>query len=82
MAYNLVLSIDQALAGNFAAVAAQSQRLEPLWALFNQHGASIRVIAAAASASLAENDCLPCPLLTLSADVAEVEKVITELELA
>ncbi|XXN66445.1 hypothetical protein ACRQ84_19875 (plasmid) [Enterobacter ludwigii] len=50
MAYNLVLSIDQALAGDFAAVAAKSQRQEPLWALFNQHGASIRVIAVAASA--------------------------------
>jgi len=50
MAYNLVLSIDQALAGDFAAVAVQSQRQERFWPLFNQHGASIRVIAAAASA--------------------------------
>ncbi|MRT26913.1 4-hydroxy-tetrahydrodipicolinate synthase [Candidatus Pantoea symbiotica] len=75
---------DAAMAGDFAAVAEQGQRLAPLWALFNQHGGSIRVIAAAASAlGLAEYDCLPRPLRSLSAaDVAEVKRVITELELA
>lgn len=74
---------DAAMAGDFAAVAEQSQRLEPLWALFTQHGGSIRVIAAAACAlGLAANDCLPRPLRSLSAaDVAEVKRVITELEL-
>jgi 4-hydroxy-tetrahydrodipicolinate synthase len=72
------------MAGDFASVAEQSQRLEPLWALFTQHGGSIRVISAAASAlGLVENDCLPRPLRSLSAaDVVEVKRVITELDLA
>ncbi|WP_345830616.1 dihydrodipicolinate synthase family protein (plasmid) [Pantoea sp. BRR-3P] len=74
---------DAAMAGDFASVAAQAQRLAPLWALFTRHGGSLRVIAAAASSlGLAEMDCLPRPLRPLAAaEAAEVHKVILGLEL-
>jgi len=43
-----------------------SQRLESLWALFRQHGGSLRVVATAAELSkLAESPSLPLPLKTL-----------------
>ncbi|WP_299313195.1 dihydrodipicolinate synthase family protein [uncultured Halomonas sp.] len=43
-----------------------SQRLESLWALFRQHGGSLRVVATAAElSSLAESPSLPLPLKTL-----------------
>lgn len=64
-------------------VTALSDRLEPLWALFRKHGRSIRVMAAAAGVlGLTDIDCLPRPLLPLPADdVAEIARVISELEL-
>lgn len=64
-------------------VTALSARLEPLWALFRKHGRSIRVMAAAAGVlGLTDIDCLPRPLLPLPADdVAEIARVISELEL-
>lgn len=64
-------------------VTALTARLEPLWALFRKHGGSIRVIAAAAGVlGLTDADCLPRPLLPLSASgTADVARVITELNL-
>ncbi|QHM70210.1 dihydrodipicolinate synthase family protein [Mixta intestinalis] len=60
-----------------------SARLEPLWALFRKHGGSIRVIAAAAGIiGLTNTDCLPRPLLPLSADnIAEIAGVLKQLAL-
>jgi 4-hydroxy-tetrahydrodipicolinate synthase len=73
-----------AQAGDFAAVVEQSQRLEPLWTLFRQHGGSIRVIAAAAALlGLAEENNLPRPLRALSSEhQREVLQVMRSLELA
>jgi len=68
---------------DFAAVAAQAQRLQPLWALFSKHGGSIRVMAAAAEIlGLAQPGCLPRPLRSLAPeDSAEVKQVMDRLEL-
>ena len=68
---------------DFAAVAAQAQRLQPLWALFSKHGGSIRVMAAAAEIlELAQPGCLPRPLRSLAPeDSAEVKQVMDRLEL-
>lgn len=76
--------ITQAAAANDGErVTALTTRLNPLWALFRQHGGSIRVIAAAAGVlELTDVDCLPRPLLPLSADeIADVARVIAELDL-
>ena len=76
--------IAQAAAMNDPArVTALTTRLEPLWALYRKHGGSIRVIAAAAGVlGLTDTDCLPRPLPPLPAeDIAEIARVITELEL-
>lgn len=76
--------IVQAAAMNDPArVTALTTRLEPLWALYRKHGGSIRVIAAAAGVlGLTDTDCLPRPLQPLPAeDIAEIARVITELEL-
>lgn len=76
--------IAQAAAMNDPArVTALTTRLEPLWALYRKHGGSIRVIAAAAGVlGLTDTDCLPRPLQPLPAeDIAEIARVITELEL-
>lgn len=69
--------------GESERVSQLSKRLEPLWALFRKHGGSIRVIATAAGVlGLTSTDCLPRPLLPLSAeDIAEVAAVIDSLEL-
>lgn len=66
-----------------ACVTELTTRLEPLWALFRKHGGSIRVIAAAAGVlGLTDTDCLPRPLQPLSTgDIADIARVITELEL-
>jgi 4-hydroxy-tetrahydrodipicolinate synthase len=57
----------------------ESERFEPLWALFRAHG-GIRVMAtAAALLGLAGEHNLPRPLRLL--DGAEVQKVLTALEL-
>lgn len=74
---------EAAAANDHARVTALTARLEPLWALFRKHGGSIRVIAAAAGVlGLTDTDCLPRPLLPLSAgDIADIARVITMLEL-
>ncbi|KJV26552.1 dihydrodipicolinate synthase family protein [Pantoea sp. SM3] len=81
---NTALALTRAAqAGDFAAVVEQSQRLEPLWTLFRQHGGSIRVIAAAAALlGLAEENNLPRPLRALSSEhQREVLQVIRSLGL-
>ena len=81
---NTALALTQAAqAGDFTAVAEQSQRLAPLWALFRQHGGSIRVMAAAAALlGLADENNLPRPLRALSSDdQREVRQVIESLGL-
>lgn len=74
---------EAAAANDHARVTALTARLEPLWALFRKHGGSIRVIAAAAGVlGLTDTDCLPRPLLPLSAgDIADIAQVITMLDL-
>ncbi|ORM65500.1 dihydrodipicolinate synthase family protein [Pantoea rodasii] len=78
-------SLTQAAkSGDVTAVAEQSLRLEPLWALFRKHGGSIRVMAAAAAIlGLAGEHSLPRPLRALSAsDQREVQQVIETLGLS
>jgi 4-hydroxy-tetrahydrodipicolinate synthase len=79
-----LLFTQAAQAGDFATVAAQSRRLEPLWALFRQHGGSIRVMSAAAAIlGLADENNLPRPLRALSSEEQrEVRQVIETLELS
>ncbi|WP_182058819.1 dihydrodipicolinate synthase family protein [Pantoea sp. ME81] len=82
---NTALALTRAAqAGDFTAVAQQSQRLAPLWALFRQHGGSIRVMAAAATLlGLADENNLPRPLRALSSeDQWEVRQVIESLNLS
>ncbi|KJV44004.1 dihydrodipicolinate synthase [Pantoea sp. BL1] len=82
---NTALALTRAAqAGDFAAVVEQSQRLEPLWTLFRQHGGSIRVIAAAAAQlGLAEENNLPRPLRALSSEhQREVLQVMRSLGLS
>lgn len=82
---NTALALTRAAqAGDFTAVAQQSQRLAPLWALFRQHGGSIRVMAAAATLlGLADENNLPRPLRALSSeDQREVRQVIESLNLS
>lgn len=66
-----------ALIGERQQASALSEQLEPLWALFRQHG-SLKVIAAAASIlELAEVECLPRPLAPLSTDaINDVKSVM------
>lgn len=72
-----------ALSGDHAAASAESERLAPLWSLFQQYG-SFRVIAAAAEhLQLVAPDCLPRPVRGLDAEArARVARVIEELDLA
>lgn len=82
---NTALALTQAAqAGDFIAVTEQSQRLAPLWALFHQHGGSIRVMAAAAALfGLADENNLPRPLRALSSEEQrEVRQVIESLDLS
>ncbi len=82
---NTALAFTRAAqAGDFTAVAQQSQRLAPLWALFRQHGGSIRVMAAAATLlGLEDENNLPRPLRALSSeDQREVRQVIESLKLS
>jgi 4-hydroxy-tetrahydrodipicolinate synthase len=62
---------------------AQSERLEPLWALFRQHG-SLRVIAAAAELlGHVSSPALPFPLQTISGAPREaLAKALAQLDLA
>ncbi|GME43362.1 hypothetical protein ACJ3_32620 [Pantoea sp. QMID3] len=60
---------DAAAAGEYASVRAQSDRPEPLWALYRQHGGSFRVISAAAGLlGLTERDCCCRLRLPISGD--------------
>ncbi|MET0828606.1 MAG: dihydrodipicolinate synthase family protein [Microbacterium sp.] len=72
-----------ALSGQHAAAAEESARLEPLWALFAQHG-SYRVTAAIAEhLGLVAADCLPRPVQGLNAAArARVAQLVDELHLA
>lgn len=57
--------------GDAQTAQALSAQLEPLWALFRQHG-SLRVVAAAAEIlGLVSAPCLPLPLQSLSADARQ-----------
>ncbi|EQB8219935.1 TPA: dihydrodipicolinate synthase family protein [Klebsiella aerogenes] len=71
-----------ALSGDRQLASVLSERLEPLWALFRLHG-SLKVIAAAASIlELTEVECLPRPLVSLSAEaINEVKSVMDKLGL-
>ena len=83
--HNTALLFTQAAqAGDFATVATQSRRLEPLWALFRQHGGSIRVMSAAAAIlGLVDENNLPRPLRALSSEEQRgVRQVIETLELS
>jgi len=75
---------EAAARGDRQQVTQLTERLAPLWQLFRKHGGSIRVIAAAAGVlGLTSGDCLPRPLLPLSAEhTAEIAAVINALELA
>jgi len=77
------LAITRAAQAGKADEAAQlSARLEPLWALFRQHG-SLRVVAAIAEQlGLIGAQNLPLPVRKLSDDVrANVNSIVAELEL-
>lgn len=53
--------------GNTQEATRLSDRLQPLWELFNESGGSLRVVAAAAELrGLAEPPCLPLPLKALN----------------
>lgn len=57
-----------ALAGNARRAMGESDRLAPLWELFEEFGGSMRVVAAiAAELGLVAEQCLPLPLRPLSA---------------
>lgn len=77
------LSITRAAqAGKVEEATELSARLEPLWALFRQHG-SLRVVAAIAEhLGLIGAQNLPLPVRKLSNDVrANVNNIVAELEL-
>ena len=73
-----------AQAGNAQEATRLSQRLQPLWALFAQHGGSLRVVAAAAELmGLAAHPCLPLPLKALDgAGREQLAALIDTLDLA
>lgn len=73
-----------AQAGNAQEAARLSERLQPLWELFNQHGGSLRVVAAAAELQgLVEHPCLPLPLKALSGEGRRrLAELIDKLELS
>lgn len=79
------LAITRACRAGDAPKALQcSERLQPLWALFNQHGGSLRVVAAAAELKgLAEAPCLPPPLKALEgAGRQELARLLDALQLS
>lgn len=73
-----------AQAGDVREATHLSERLQPLWELFNQHGGSLRVIATAAELrGLVEHPALPLPLKALEgADRQQLATLLDELELA
>lgn len=60
-----------------------SERLQPLWELFTEHGGSLRVVAAAAELlQLVDHPCLPLPLKALSGEERQrLATLINELDL-
>lgn len=72
-----------ALAGDVQVATQLSERLEPLWALFRQHG-SLRVIATAAELrELVGSPSLPLPIKALGGEVRQrLNVVLDELEIA
>ncbi|NLC21657.1 MAG: dihydrodipicolinate synthase family protein, partial [Halomonadaceae bacterium] len=60
-----------------------SESLNPLWALFSQHGGSLRVVATAAELKgLATSPCLPLPLKGLEREGRQaLAKQLDELQL-
>ncbi|WP_166255007.1 dihydrodipicolinate synthase family protein [Marinobacter salicampi] len=70
-------------AGDVLEATRLSDRLEPLWRLFGEHGGSLRVVAAAAELlGLIEAPCLPLPLKALGGEGRrQLAKLIDELEL-
>ena len=71
-----------AQAGDHAAAAAESARLDPLWALFIEHGGYRVTAAIAEHLELVAPDCLPRPVQGLRADArARVAEVIDALVL-
>ncbi len=79
------LAITRAsLAGDTQEALRLSERLSPLWALFSQHGGSLRVVATAAELmGLATSPCLPLPLKALEGtDRQELARLLDELQLA
>ncbi|HET8791983.1 MAG TPA: dihydrodipicolinate synthase family protein [Modicisalibacter sp.] len=73
-----------AQAGDAQEATRLSERLQPLWALFGQHGGSLRVVAAAAELrGLVEHPTLPLPLKALEgASRQRLAVLLDELELA
>jgi len=73
-----------ARAGNAREATRLSQRLQPLWALFTEHGGSLRVVAAAAELlGIVEHPCLPLPLNALSGEGRlRLAELIDELDLS
>ncbi|MCY1362583.1 4-hydroxy-tetrahydrodipicolinate synthase [compost metagenome] len=61
-----------------------SDRLAPMWSLFNQHGGSLRVVAAAAELlGLVPSPSLPLPLLSIQGDGrSAISLLVDELNLA
>ncbi|MFF3503336.1 dihydrodipicolinate synthase family protein [Streptomyces sp. NPDC003247] len=72
-----------AQAGRHERALEESQRLQPLWDLFAQHGGSLRVVAAAAAhLGLTAHRNLPLPLRGLNAEErAHLATVIEQLQL-
>ena len=61
-----------------------SDSLTPMWELFDRHGGSLRVVAAAAEIkNLVKNPCLPLPLNALEGtEREELAKLLNSLELS
>lgn len=70
-------------AGNTQEALRLSESLNPLWALFSQHGGSLRVVATAAELKgLATSPCLPLPLKGLEREGRQaLAKQLDELQL-
>jgi Dihydrodipicolinate synthase/N-acetylneuraminate lyase len=66
----ITLKIVEAVsAGNVVQARALNATLAPLWKIFGEQGGSLRVIAAAAElAGLAQSNCLPAPLHSLTGE--------------
>jgi len=69
----LALAITHAArTGDWAKAESESDRLAPLWALFNQHGGGVRVMATAAEVmGLVQAPCLPAPLRSIDGQARE-----------